>query len=138
MKQELIKQKLVILLNALGIFAALLLVWQLIIWLGHEPPFILPSPWRVFRVIVERFSSLADSFEITATAASIGLLGSIVAGVAVALLFAQSRWVRRMLYPYTLLLQTVPIVAVAPLILMWIGAGWEAVIMAPSWERPTI
>jgi len=39
------------------------------------------------------------------------------------LLFAQSRWVRRMLYPWTLLLQTVPIVAIAPLILMWMGAG---------------
>ncbi len=44
-------------------------------------------------------------------------------GVLIALLFAQSRWVRRMLYPYTLLLQTVPIIAIAPLILMWVGAG---------------
>ena len=44
-------------------------------------------------------------------------------GVVIALIFAQSRWVRRMLYPYTLLLQTVPIIAIAPLILMWVGAG---------------
>jgi NitT/TauT family transport system permease protein len=127
MLQKWTKQRLVVLLNALGIFATLLLVWQLIIWLGHEPPFMLPSPWQVFRVIVERFPSLADSFEITATAATIGLIGSVIVGVAIALLFAQSRWIRRMLYPYTLLLQTVPIVAIAPLILMWIGAGWPAV-----------
>ena len=46
-----------------------------------------------------------------------GLVASIVVGVLIALLFAQSRWVRRMLYPYTILLQTVPIVAIAPLIL---------------------
>jgi NitT/TauT family transport system permease protein len=52
---------------------------------------------------------------------------SIVVGVLVALLFAQSRWVRKMLYPYTLLLQTVPIIAIAPLILMWVGAGTAAV-----------
>jgi NitT/TauT family transport system permease protein len=45
----------------------------------------------------------------------------------VALVFAQSRWVRKMLYPYTLLLQTVPIIAIAPLILMWMGAGIAAV-----------
>ena len=45
----------------------------------------------------------------------------------IALIFAQSRWVRRMLYPYTLLLQTVPIIAIAPLILMWVGAGTPAV-----------
>ena len=61
MLQKWTKQRLVVLLNALGIFATLLLVWQLIIWLGHEPPFMLPSPWQVFRVIVERFPSLADS-----------------------------------------------------------------------------
>ena len=48
-------------------------------------------------------------------------------GVIVALIFAQSRWVRRMLYPYTILLQTVPIVAIAPLILMWVGAGTPSV-----------
>ncbi len=48
-------------------------------------------------------------------------------GVSVALLFAESRWVRRMLYPYTLLLQTVPIIAISPLILMWVGAGTPAV-----------
>ena len=51
----------------------------------------------------------------------------IIVGVLVALFFAQSRWVRRMLYPYTILLQTVPIIAIAPLILMWIGAGTAAV-----------
>ena len=121
------KQRFVVLLNAVGIFAMLLLLWQAVIWLGHEPAYMLPSPWRVFRVIVERFSSLAESFEITAKAAILGLVGSIVVGVAIALLFAQSRWIRRMLYPYTLLLQTVPIVAIAPLILMWIGAGSGAV-----------
>jgi NitT/TauT family transport system permease protein len=121
------KHRLIVLFNALGIFATLLLVWQLVIWIGHEPPFMLPSPWRVLRVIVERFASLAESFEITATAATLGLIGSIVAGVAIALLFAQSRWIRRMLYPYTLLLQTVPIVAIAPLILMWVGPGLGAV-----------
>ncbi len=56
-----------------------------------------------------------------------GLICSLVAGVSIALIFAQSRWVRRTFYPYTLLLQTVPIVAIAPLILMWVGAGTGAV-----------
>jgi len=54
-------------------------------------------------------------------------IASIVVGVIVALLFAQSRWVRKMFYPYTILLQTVPIVAIAPLILLWVGAGTGAV-----------
>src|ERR1017187_9054784 len=48
-----------------------------------------------------------------------GLLASIVVGVAVAMIFAQWRWLRQTLYPYTILLQTVPIVAIAPLIINW-------------------
>jgi NitT/TauT family transport system permease protein len=56
---------------------------------------------------------------------------SIVTGVAIALVFAQSPWLRRMLYPYTILLQTVPIIAVAPLILMWVGSGtWAVTLVA--------
>jgi NitT/TauT family transport system permease protein len=81
----------------------------------------------VGQVIVEGFPAIAESFSITALAATVGLMASIVAGVAVALLFAQSRWIRRLLYPYTLLLQTVPIVAVTPLIILWVGPGTPAV-----------
>jgi NitT/TauT family transport system permease protein len=83
----------------------------------------LPSPWAVAKALTARFPSLLNSFAITAEEAAGGILLSVVVGVAVALIFAQFRWVRRMLYPWTLLLQTVPIVAIAPLILMWMGAG---------------
>ncbi|WP_446744029.1 ABC transporter permease [Silvibacterium acidisoli] len=114
-------------LNAVAIFAVLLLLWQCVIWFGHVPPFMLPSPAKVGQVAVDRWASLVHSFAITAFAAALGLAASIVAGVGISLIFAQSRWVRRMFYPYTLLLQTVPIVAIAPLILMWVGAGTGSV-----------
>jgi NitT/TauT family transport system permease protein len=117
------KRRLIVAANALAVFAALLLVWQLILWIFRVPPYMLPSPWAVARAVAARFPSLLHSFSITAEEAVGGLLLSIIAGVAIALIFAQSRWVRRMLYPWTLLLQTVPIVAIAPLILMWMGAG---------------
>jgi len=117
------KQRLITLANALAVFGALLLLWQLVLWIFRVPRFMLPSPWAVARAVEARFPSLATSFAITAEETLGGLLASIVVGAAVALIFAQSRWVRRMLYPYTLLLQTVPIVAIAPLILMWVGAG---------------
>ena len=87
----------------------------------------LPSVLAVARAVATHFSSLAAAFAITAAEAAGGLVASIFFGVIIALFFAQSRWVRRMLYPYTLLLQTVPIVAIAPLILMWVGAGPAAV-----------
>jgi NitT/TauT family transport system permease protein len=60
---------------------------------------------------------------ITTEEAAGGLAASIIAGVAAALVFAQWRALRQLLYPYTILLQTVPIVAIAPLIINWVGAG---------------
>jgi NitT/TauT family transport system permease protein len=121
------KRRLIIVINSLGVFAAFLLLWQLIIWIGSMPTYVLPGPRRVAQVIGERFPVLAASFVITASTATVGLIASIFAGVAIALVFAQSRWIRRLLYPYTLLLQTVPIVAITPLIILWVGPGTRAV-----------
>ncbi|MGA2416378.1 MAG: ABC transporter permease [Candidatus Sulfotelmatobacter sp.] len=121
------KKQLLPLANAFCVLAALLLLWQCVIWIFRVPPFMLPSPWSVARAVVARFPSLLTSSFITAEEAGGGLIASVLAGVLIALLFAQSRWVRRMLYPYTILLQTVPIVAIAPLILMWVGAGTASV-----------
>jgi len=123
------KQRAITALNALAVFAALLALWQLVLWIFHVPSFMLPSPHSVERAVRARYSSLLNSLAITAEESAGGLVASIVVGVLVALVFAQSRWVRKMLYPYTLLLQTVPIIAIAPLIIMWVGAGIPAVIL---------
>jgi NitT/TauT family transport system permease protein len=121
------KQRLITIANAGAVFVALLVIWQLVLWIFKVPPYMLPSPWAVARAVVARFPSLLNSLAITAEESLGGLIASIIAGVLIALFFAQWRWVRRMLYPYTILLQTVPIIAIAPLILMWVGAGTAAV-----------
>ncbi len=102
-------------------------MWQLVLWIFKVPPFMLPSPLAVGRAVVRRYPSLLNSLAITAAESAGGLIASTLIGVIIALFFAQSRWVRKMFYPYTLLLQTVPIIAIAPLILMWVGAGEAAV-----------
>jgi NitT/TauT family transport system permease protein len=122
-----LRQNLITAANVVIVFAAMLLLWQLVIWSFRVQPFMLPSPLAVARAFVRRFPAVLSASEITAGESAVGLLASIIVGVLVALLFAQSRWVRRMLYPYTIVLQTVPIVAIAPLILMWIGGGTSAV-----------
>ena len=110
-------------LTALSILLALLLIWTAAIPLFAIKPFMLPSPLLVAAAAKARFPDLLTSLAITASAAAGGLLAAILFGVALAIVFAQSRWIRRMFFPYTILLQTVPIVAIAPLILMWIGPG---------------
>jgi NitT/TauT family transport system permease protein len=121
------KQRAITAINALAVFAALLVLWELILWVFHVPPYMLPPPLAVARAVGARLPSLLNALSITAEESAGGLAASVAVGVLVALWFAQSRWVRKMLYPYTLLLQTVPIIAIAPLILMWVGAGTAAV-----------
>jgi len=111
------------------VLASLLLLWQVLIWALAIPKFMLPTPWAVAKAAVARYDSLLTSVWITGEAAACGLIASVVAGILIAVVFAQSRWIRRMFYPYTILLQTVPIIAIAPLILMWVGPGILAVMV---------
>jgi NitT/TauT family transport system permease protein len=117
------KRSLWLVLNSALVFVCLLGIWQALVMLLHVPKYMLPGPWMVGEAVVSRFSELAESFLLTSEAAALGLAGSVAVGVGIALVFAQWRGLRRLLFPYTILLQTVPIVAIAPLILMWAGAG---------------
>jgi len=110
-------------LNSLVVLVCLLGLWQAVVSLNHLPVYMLPGPLVVADAVRDHLPSLVNSFAITAEEAAGGLAASIVAGVAVAMLFAQWRWLRQLVYPYTILLQTVPIVAIAPLIINWAGAG---------------
>jgi NitT/TauT family transport system permease protein len=104
-------------------------LWQALVSVYKVPAYILPGPLAVVSALPARYPSLLNSLWITTEEAAGGLLASIVAGVAVAMVFAQWRWLRQLFYPYTILLQTVPIVAIAPLIILWIGAGIPAVMV---------
>ena len=116
-------------LNACGVLAFMLLLWRSLIWAFAIPKFMLPTPWAVAKSAAGRYESLLTSVWITGEAAACGLIASVVAGILIAVVFAQSRWIRRMFYPYTILLQTVPIIAIAPLILMWVGPSILSVIV---------
>jgi NitT/TauT family transport system permease protein len=113
--------------NSVLVLACLLALWQAVIWINHLPAYMLPGPWTVAVTVGQRYPSLLNSLWITAVEAAGGLITSILVGVGVAVIFAQWRWLRQTLYPYTILLQTVPIVAIAPLVINWVGAGIFAV-----------
>ena len=112
-----------------AVFLLVLAAWQGACTAFRIPAYVLPSPPQVFATIVERHHSLLAAFRITAVEAVGGYLLSAVVGVVVAVVFAQSPVVRRSLFPYTILLQTVPIVAIAPLILMWFKSGTSSVML---------
>jgi NitT/TauT family transport system permease protein len=116
-------------LNSVVVFVCIVGLWQALVSLYHLPAYILPGPLVVVAALRERYPSLLNSLWITTEEAAGGLVASIAVGVAVSMIFAQWRWLRQLFYPYTILLQTVPIVAIAPLIILWIGAGLAAVMV---------
>jgi len=104
----------------LVVAAMLLGAWQAIVVAYDVPSYLVPSPSRIARAMVEDRALLAASLGVTTGIALTALALAIVAGVAVALLFAQSRLIEASLLPYAIVLQVTPIVAIAPLIIIWV------------------
>ena len=111
------------------VFFAFSMVWRIVILAFAVPVYMLPTPWMVLKAMLARFPELIQAFLLSAEAAGGGLLASILVGIGISLVFAGLPWVRKLLVPYTILLQTVPIVAISPLIVMWVGPGLPAVML---------
>jgi NitT/TauT family transport system permease protein len=116
-------------LPPLLLLACVLAAWQIVLLVSDIPAYLLPSPAEVWSVSFQRSSQLGAATGITAVGAISGFLASIVLGSAIALIFSQSRVIRSSCYPYAIFLQTVPIVAIAPLIVTWLGTGTHSVVV---------
>lgn len=97
-----------------------LLAWQALVVAYEVPVYLVPSPLVVLRTLIDDRALLLHSLSITLGIALTALAISIVVGVVVALLFVQSRWIEMSFFPYAVLLQVTPIVAIAPLIIIWV------------------
>ncbi len=104
-----------------------LLVWELAVVVLRPPAFLLPPPSAIGRAAASQVALLASACITTGTSAVLGFAASAVVGVAVAVVLSSSRLIERAFHPYAILLQTVPIVAIAPLLVLWFGVGTRAV-----------
>jgi NitT/TauT family transport system permease protein len=95
---------------------------------GMVRAYLLPAPSSVFLAIWDNRGELAQAMLKTSASALIGFVLSTLAGVATAVLLSSSRWVQRAFYPYAVFFQTVPIIAIAPLLVIWFGYGMQTVI----------
>lgn len=91
------------------------------------PRFLVPPPSDVLRTLAREGDELWPAAVETALTSVLGFLASAAAGVSAAVLLSSARWVRRAFYPYAVFFQTVPIIAIAPLLVVWIGYGWQTV-----------
>jgi NitT/TauT family transport system permease protein len=103
------------------------LAWQLLVTLLQVSPVLLPGPRAVMTAGWKIRDSLLVATGRTAVAALGGLLVSCCCGTVTAFVFAQSQIIRRALYPYAVLLQTVPVIAIAPIIIVSLGRGFLSV-----------
>ncbi len=109
---------------------AIIVLWELsalTIFAGRA--YLLPGPLDVAAAIVANGATIGGATLTTLSEAGLGYLSAIVIGIAVAALFSQSRLLERSLSPYAVLLQTVPVVAVAPLIVLWSGYNSRSVVI---------
>jgi NitT/TauT family transport system permease protein len=97
-----------------------LLVWELGVRLTHTPPYILPGPILVFQTLITEWGMLLPSLWITFKITIVAFVAAMISGLFVAILFTQSKWIERSFFPYAVILQTTPIVAIAPLIILWV------------------
>jgi NitT/TauT family transport system permease protein len=115
-----------ILVLALGI-----VIWELVVWLNNIPPYVLPAPLLVFGTLVSDWGLLFASLLVTLATTLEGFALAVAGGVGLALLFNQSRLIEYSLYPYAVILQVTPIVAIAPLLLVYLPQ--QAAVLACAW-----
>jgi NitT/TauT family transport system permease protein len=115
----------------IGVLAVGVLFWHLVVQFYALPPYVLPGPGLVFSTLVSDWDVLSSSLLVTLTITVEGFLLALVGGVGLAILFNQSRLVEYSLYPYAVILQVTPIVAIAPLLLIYLPQ--QAAVLACAW-----
>jgi NitT/TauT family transport system permease protein len=113
----------------LAVFLIFISVWELFVWLKDIPPYILPGPSDIFLAVIDNWSNLRVSVATTITEALLGFVASIILGVSFAVLLALSKTVERSVFPYAIVMQTIPIVAIAPIIVIWFGSGLQSIVI---------
>src|SRR6266850_4807197 len=97
-----------------------LAAWETFVRASQIPVYILPGPAAIVQALVRDWATLYPSLLVTLAITAGALTAATVLGVAIAVLFAQSKWVELSLFPYAVILQVTPIVAIAPLIIIWV------------------
>lgn len=102
-------------------FAALILFWQYYVTANDVPKFVLPSPSMIWAALVDNMPLWIEASFSTLSVTIKALFAAIVSGVLLALAFSLSRTFEATIYPFAIVLQVTPVVAIAPLVIIWVG-----------------
>ena len=104
------------------VFLGAIGLWEAVVRLNDIQPYLLPAPSLIAQTIIKDWPLLSGSLWVTVKITFSALLLAIAGGVLLAVLFSQWKWVERSFFPFAVILQVTPIVAIAPLLLVYLDA----------------
>jgi NitT/TauT family transport system permease protein len=114
----------------IAVLAVGLALWEFVVRVNDIQPYVLPSPYVVFQTLVSDWPVLSESLGVTLLTTLEGFVAAAVGGVALALLFNQSKWLEYSLFPYAVILQVTPVIAIAPLLLIYLPQQTAVIVCA--------
>jgi NitT/TauT family transport system permease protein len=108
-----------------------LLLWDMVVRIKDIPPYVLPAPGLVLATLFSDWPILGPSLAVTLLTTLQGFLLAVIGGIGLAVLFNQSRLIEYSFYPYAVALQVTPVVAIAPLLLIYLPQ--PAAVLACAW-----
>lgn len=114
-----------------GILA--LVAWEIFVRVTGLPPYLLPGPLLVLQTLINDWNELFASLLVTLQITVVAFVAAAVSGLLISILFTQSKWIEKSLFPYAVILQTTPIVAIAPLIIIWLKNNTFAALVVCAW-----
>lgn len=107
----------------------LLAIWQAYVTIANVPHYILPSPSRIAQSLVNDWDILGRALLMTLQTTLLALALALIGGVVLSILLVQSKWIELAFFPYAVILQVTPIVAIAPLILIYTSTTQQALLI---------
>lgn len=109
-------------------------IWEFCVHYFEIRKFVLPAPSLIGASLIENFVSLSGSLWFTIKITLLAFILAITGGIALAIVFSQSRIAEMALFPYAVVLQVTPVVAIAPLIIIWVGIeNAERAVLILAW-----
>lgn len=103
--------------------------WQAYVTLAQVPHYILPSPSRIAQTLIQDWPVLWPALLATGRLTFLALLFAILGGLLLAVAFTQSKWVELTMFPYAVILQVTPVVAIAPLLQVYVDSAFVAALL---------
>lgn len=103
--------------------------WQAYVTIAEVPHYVLPSPLLIAETLVKDWEILWPALIVTGRLTLIALILAVIGGVGLAVAFTQSKWIEMSLFPYAVVLQVTPVVAIAPLLQIYVDSAFVAALL---------